>query len=291
MNLSNIIVNYNHSDVLMDCVESIYKTINEIEFEIIVIDNSSKDEGIEIVKEKFPKIKLIRNKQNVGFGSANNQGFKISKGETILFLNPDIVLSKSAVNDMLIYFNSHENIGALGPKMLSMDGTLQFSCRSFPDIWTGLFNRYSLMSKIFKNNKFSTRYLLTDFDHNEIKEVDWLSGSCMMISRKDFKKVALFDENYFLFNEDVDLCKKLKNQGHKIVYYPYAKVYHHITSSNGKVDPAIIIKRHLGMNYYLKKHHQLNIVTMSLVNFFIALRCFFHLLFNLVKTHEGTSKN
>ncbi len=187
---------------------------------------------------------------------------------------------------MISYFKSHQDIGVLGPKMVDMDETLQYSCRSFPEIWTGLFSRYSLMTKIFANNRYSARYLLSDFDHNKIKEIDWLSGSCMMIYRNVFKRVGFFDENYFLFNEDVDLCKNLKNQGYKIVYYPHSKVYHHITSSNGKVEPGIIIKRHLGMSYYFRKHHHLNFAIRYLVNFFIALRCLTQLLLNFVRTND-----
>ncbi len=283
MYLSNIIVNYNNSDVLNDCLESIYKTVDGIEFEIIVIDNSLKDNGIESIKKKFPEIKLIKNNKNVGFSRANNQAFKISEGDILLFLNPDIVLAEGAVTNMVTYLKSHKEIGVLGPKILNMDETLQYSCRSFPYVWTGLFNRYSLITKLFPNNYFTTKYLLTDFDHNDVREVDWVSGSCMMISKDIFKKVGSFDENYFLFNEDVDLCKNMINIGHKTVYYPFAKVYHRITSSNNKVDPNIIIKRHIGMSYYFKKHHYKNIGVRCFVNFFIALRCFSQLLFNLFR--------
>ena len=283
MYLSNIIVNYNNSDVLIDCLESIYKTVHEIKFEILVINNSLKDRGIKSVKKNFPEIKLIHNKINVGFARANNQAAKLAKGEILLFLNPDIVLTEGAVTNMLTYLKSHKETGVLGPKILNMDKTLQYSCRGFPDVWTGLFNRYSLITKLVPNNYFTAKYLLTDFDHNEVREVDWVSGSCMMISRDIFTKAGLFDENYFLFNEDVDLCKNMINHGYKTVYYPFAKVYHRITSSNNKVDSNIIIKRHLGMSYYFKKHHYKNIGIRCFVNFFITLRCFSQLLLNLFR--------
>lgn len=284
MDLSHIIVNYHNSDLLTDCIESIYKTVNAVEFEIIVINNSLNDTGIDEVKKKFPGIKLVQNKTNVGFARANNQAFKISKGNVLLFLNPDVILTKEAVNNMFAYLNANQETGILGPKILDPGGTLQYSCRSFPYIWTGLFNRYSLMTKLFPNNHFTKKYLLTDFDHKEIREVDWLSGSCMMISKGIFKKSGLFDENYFIFNEDVDLCKTVKNHGFKVVYYPCAKIYHHITSSNNRVDPSIIIKRHLGMSYYFKKHHYKNCAVRSFINVFITLRCFSQLVFNLLKT-------
>lgn len=283
MYLSNIIISYNNSAVIVDCIDSIYKTVKGIEHEIIVVNNSASDDGIKAVKQNFSKTKLIQNEINVGFAKANNQAAKLAKGDILLFLNPDIILTGGAVSSMLTYYNSNQNIGVLGPKMFNIDGTLQYSCRSFPGVWTGLFNRYSLMSKLFPNNRYTKNYLLVDFDHNETKEVDWLSGSCMMISRSIFLKVGLFDENYFIFNEDVDLCKRIKTHGYKIIYYPNSKVYHHITSSNARVSSKVIIKRHLGMSYYFKKHHYKNIGIRFFVNFFIALRCFSQLLFNLFR--------
>lgn len=283
MNLSNIIINYNNSAVIGDCINSIYKTVDGIEFETLVVDNSLRDDGIKIIKKKFPEIKLIQNKINVGFARANNQAAKLAKGDILLFLNPDIILTEGAVTNMVTYLKSHKEIGVLGPKILNMDKTLQYSCRSFPDVWTGLFNRYSLITKLVPNNYFTAKYLLTDFDHNEVREVDWVSGSCMMVSRDIFTKTGLFDENYFLFNEDVDLCKNMVNSGYQTVYYPSAKVYHKITSSNNKVDSTIIIKRHLGMSYYFKKHHYKNIGIRCFVNFFITLRCFSQLLLNLFR--------
>lgn len=264
----------------MDCINSIYKTVKGIENEIIVVNNSALDDGIKAVKQNFPKTKLIQNEINVGFAKANNQAAKLAKGDILLFLNPDIVLTEGAVNNMVTYLKSHKETGVLGPKILNMDKTLQYSCRSFPGVWTGLFNRYSFISRLFPNNRYTKKYLLLDFDHNGIKEVDWLSGSCMMISKNVFLKVGLFDENYFLFNEDVDLCKRMKNYGYKTIYFPDSKVYHHIISSNNRVSPDIIMKRHIGMCYYFKKHHRKNIFVRYFINFFIMLRCFSHLIIN-----------
>ncbi len=284
MNVSNIIVNYNNSALLNDCIDLIHKTVKGIKHEIIVVNNSALDDGIKAVKQNFPKTKLIQNEINVGFAKANNQAAKLAKGDILLFLNPDIVLTGGAVTNMLTYLKSHKEIGVLGPKILNMDETLQYSCRSFPGVWTGLFNRYSFMSGLFPNNRYTKKYLLLDFDHNEIKEVDWLSGSCMMISRNIFIKVGLFDENYFIFNEDVDLCKRMKNYGYKTIYYPNSKVYHHITSSNARVSSKVIIERHMGMCYYFKKHHRENIFVRCFINFFVMLSCLSQLIINLFRS-------
>lgn len=283
MNLSHIIVNYHNSGVLKQCLESIYSTVHNLEYEIIVVDNSCGDKGLPALKAGFPEVKFIENPENVGFAKANNQAARVARGEVLLFLNPDIVLTDGAVNNMIAGLRSDPSIAILGPKVLNVDGSLQYSCRSFPTFWTGLFNRYSIMTRFFPNNRFTTRYLMADFDHNSVKEVDWLSGCCMMTSRKMFFKIGLFDENYFLFNEDVDLCRSAKTSGYKVVYYPVAGVYHHITSSNRKLQPVIIIKRHLGMIYYYKKHHGDNIFPRVFINLSIALRCLLQLLINFFK--------
>lgn len=283
VNLSHIIVNYHNSDVLRKCIESIYGTVKNLEYEIIVVDNSCGDNGIPGLKKSFPDVRFIENAENVGFAQANNQAARLARGEILLFLNPDIELTEGAVNNMAAGLGLDPSIAILGPKVLNADGSLQYSCRSFPTIWTGLFNRYSLMTRFFPENRHSARYLMTDFDHNSAKEVDWLSGCCMMTPRSMFFKIGLFDENYFLFNEDVDLCKSAKTNGCKVVYYPSAVVYHHITSSNRRLPPGIIIKRHLGMIYYCRKHHRASIFSGLFVNLLITLRCFFQLLINFFK--------
>lgn len=283
VDLSHIIVNYHNSDVLEKCIESIYSTVQNLKYEIIVVDNSCGDRGVEQLRSKFPEVQFIENRQNEGFAKANNQAARVARGETLLFVNPDIVLTEGAVSGMLGGLKSDRFIAILGPKVLNDDGSLQYSCRSFPTFWTGLFNRYSILTRLFPGNRFSTRYLMMDFDHNAVKEVDWVSGCCMMSPREIFFKIGLFDENYFLFNEDVDLCKNAKNNRYKVIYYPFAEVYHRITSSNRKLAPEIIIKRHLGMSYYFRKHHDAGIIPGLFINTMIATRCLLQLIANFFK--------
>ena len=283
MELSFIIVNSHNSSTLVDCLESIFTTPRGIEFEVIVVDNSPEDEDMKKVEGKFPQARFLKNAENLGFAVGNNQGFENSRGETIMFLNPDAVLIEEISLDMLNHLKAHPDIGILAPKVLDPNGTLQYSCRHFPTVWTGLFNRYSLLSRLFPHNRFSAHYLMTDFDHNQTREVDWVSGCCIMISRGKFLQVGKFDENYFLFNEDIDLCRLIKSFGYPIIYYPHAKVYHYITASDGKTAPQAIIKRHKGMSYYFKKHHSENVLTQIMVNAMISLRCLSQLFLNLFK--------
>ena len=268
MNLSCIIVNYYNSAPLKNCLESVTQTLRKISFEIIVVDNSQDDPGMLDIKESYPQIRYIQNPTNTGFAKANNQAVRSAQGEILLFLNPDTILTDQAIEKMQEHLKSNADIGALGPKVLNTDGSLQYSCRHFPTLMTGFFNRYSLLSRWFPDNPYTVRYMMKDFSHEEIREVDWLSGCCLMVPRTVFEKAGGFDEHYFLFNEDVDLCRAIHQNGFKVIYFPFAKITHHISTSNSKVPVDIIIKRHLGMSHYYGKNHGGNLVARMIVNIF-----------------------
>ncbi len=283
MDLSCIIVNYQNSKSLKCCLDSIYQTIEEIDLEVIIVDNSEEDPGLKSIKENYPKVHIVDNPTNVGFSKANNQAASIALGEFLFILNPDTILKKNTVNSMFKHISSHQEIGVLGPKVLNPNGSLQYSCRRYPTLWTGLFNRYSILSRFYPQNRFTSHYLMLDFDHNDTTPVDWLSGCCLMISKSIFKKINGFDENYFLFNEDIDLCRMVHKTGKKVVYFPEAKVFHKVSTSNSKTSAKVIIQRHLGMMYYFKKHHSKNLLIRGIVNFLISIRGISQLLTNLSK--------
>jgi N-acetylglucosaminyl-diphospho-decaprenol L-rhamnosyltransferase len=283
VDLSCIIVNYKNSGPLKDCLASLYQTVQGLEFEVIIVDNSENDPGLQPLKELYPKAQFISNSSNVGFSKANNQAGKIGQGNVLIFLNPDTILPDQSINSMYRYFRSHTETGALGPKVVNPDGSLQYSCRRYPTLWTGLFNRYSILSQLFPGNRFTSQYLMRDFDHNEIRPVDWLSGCCLMVSKSTFDISHGFDENYFLFNEDVDLCRTINQAGKEVIYFPEAKVIHQVSTSNSKTTARVIIQRHLGMMHYFKKHHGGNLLTRGVINFFISLRGVTQLLINFIK--------
>jgi N-acetylglucosaminyl-diphospho-decaprenol L-rhamnosyltransferase len=283
VDLSIIIVNYHNSDLLSNCLKSVYKTIEKTQFEVIIVDNSSKDEGLESILKLYPKTQYIKNSKNRGFASANNQGAKIAIGDFLLFLNPDTIMIENAVESMLSHIRSDSSIGVLGPKVLNSDESIQYSCRRFPTIWSGLFNRYSLATRFFPNNRHSRNYLMLDYDHSFTRSVDWISGCCMMISKLIFKKVNGFDESYFLFIEDVDLCQVIKKKGLRVIYFPNAKIFHKITSSNARLTLRIIINHHQGMIYYNQKYRKTNFIIQHMINSIIIARCLLQILLNIVK--------
>lgn len=290
VNLSCIIVNYHNSAPLKSCLESVYRTLRKISFEVIIVDNSQNDPGMVFLKESYPQVKVIQNATNVGFAKANNQAALSAQGDTLLFLNPDTILTDQAIEKMVAHLESNQDIGALGPKVLNTDGSVQYSCRRFPTLMTGFFNRYSLLSRWFPSNPYTVQYLMKDFNHIENREVDWLSGCCLMVPRAVFEKVGGFDEHYFLFNEDVDLCRAIAQHGFKVMYFPLAEITHHVSTSNSKVPVEIIIKRHRGMRHYYEKHHGKNPLMKTIVNIVIALRCLSQLAFNVFKGTRGALK-
>ncbi len=282
MDLSFIIVNYRSSRELLRCIESIRASEFFGVTEILVIDNSDVDSGTPIVRETFPDIKLIKNTDNIGFARACNQAARIAAGRLLLFVNPDAELDPGTASSLSSYLDEHPKVGAVGPKVLNTDGTLQYSCRRFPTVWSGLFNRYSLLTRLFPNNPYSRHYLMSDMDHEATQKVDWLSGCCLMVKRDVFQKVGMFDENYFLFIEDVDLCRTLGDNGFDVVYHPETSIVH-ASSMNRRASLNSIIKRHQGMSHYHRKYIKGNLMTRTVLDGLISLRCCLQLVLNIFR--------
>lgn len=253
--ISIITVNYNSGTLLMKCLESIFAQECSQEIEVIIIDNKSTDKSIEGIETLFPQIKLIKNKKNTGYTKGNNVGIRQSEGKYVVLLNPDTVLMRNAVQQMSEFMDRTSDAGAIGPKLINTDGSLQLSCRSFPSWRNALFSRYSLLTRLFPRNKYSVEYLYTDWPHNEIKEVDWLSGACLMIRREVFEKIGLFDEAFFMYCEDVDICYRIKQAGWKNLYYPYAEVVHYIGCGKEKIPIRLIVNHHISMYKFYRKHY------------------------------------
>lgn len=258
MELSIIMVNYNTGTLLRDCLNSINKNIRGILFEIIVIDNNSQDQSVKIIKEEFKGVKLIENQKNLGFSKANNQGIAQSSGKYLLLLNPDTVITSGNVFSIIQYMEMHRDIGILGTKIFDADGKIQLSCRSFPSFKTALFTRYALFTKLFPKNRLSADYLLSDWDHNAIRQVDWVSGACMLIRKGLLEDIGPLDENFFMYCEDVDICLRAKKSGWKIAYFPDFSVIHHISGSSKGLRFKNIFIHHKSMLIFYKKHFKRN---------------------------------
>ena len=256
MDLSAVIINYKSRDALADCLRALNADARpELELETLVIDNDSRDGTPAMLAARFPQARLIVNAENVGYARAVNQGFAATRAPFVLVLNPDCVPHAGSLGAMREYLLAHPKAALAGPRLLNSDGSLEYSARSFPTPFTFLFNRYSLFTRLFPGNPWSRRYLMSDWDHATTRDVDWLSGACMLVRREAVAEVGGMDEAFFMFNEDVDWCRRMKPAGWAVTYEPAAVVVHHIGASRSRVATRVIWGRHLGMIHYFHKHH------------------------------------
>jgi N-acetylglucosaminyl-diphospho-decaprenol L-rhamnosyltransferase len=225
MDISVIIVNYKSQDKVLKCLESLSKADwGGLAREIIVVDNDSGDD-LSAVKVLYPEAKIIQSEKNLGMGGGNNLGAKNSTGEFILILNPDTVVQGDSIIKLHQYLKDNKQAGIVGPKLLNPDGTLQFSCLRFPKLHTPILRR-TFWGRFFPGHV--DNFLMKDFDHAAVKEVDWLMGSSLLIRRDILEKDGfIFDETFFMYFEDTDLCRRTKKKhGYQVVYYPGAAVIH-----------------------------------------------------------------
>jgi GT2 family glycosyltransferase len=224
MKLSIVIVHFNTPDLLRKCLKSIYAQDHNFQFEIIVIDNAS--ENFKAVEVDFPQVKMIRNRKNLGFARANNQGWNSSSGEYVLFLNPDTEISNGSLERMLKFMELRTDIGILGPKLVYPDGSTQPSCRKFYNLRVIIMRRLPFCSRLF-GRKILRDHLMLEGNGECVREADWLIAACIMVPRPVLEKMGGFDGGYKLYFEDVDLCFRIKKEGLKVVYYPESTVLHH----------------------------------------------------------------
>jgi len=254
LDLSISIVNFNTKYFLEKSLLSIYKNTRYIDFEVFIVDNGSTDGSAEMVRNKFSKAKLIVNKENVGFARANNQVIKESKGRYILLLNSDTEVLPSTFELMVKFMDSHAEVGALGCKLLNPDGSLQRSCRSFPNFLT-LFLESTFLDQVFFRKRFFGGYQMTYWDHDDIREVDQPMGACLMVRRKAVEDVGLLDEDFFMFFEEVDWCSRIKERGWKIYFLPHAKVIHYGGQSIKKLNLPMFFTWHKSRYRYFRKRY------------------------------------
>jgi GT2 family glycosyltransferase len=228
MDLAIIIVTWNTKDLLQKCLDSIYKTIHDITFEVIVIDNASEDDTVVMLRGNFPHITLLKNSQNLGFGAANNQGLQIMRGRYALLLNSDTVLTIHAVEELFAFMETHPESAMACGQLLNSDGSKQNSIASFPSLLT-LMTNMPLLEYLFPKRYPSKRY-----NYEKPIEVDSGIGACLLVRKKAIDEVGMFDERYFFFFEETDWAYQMKKAGWKIFHIPTAFIYHFQGQSIGR---------------------------------------------------------
>jgi GT2 family glycosyltransferase len=271
LKVSVVIVSYNVRGFLENLLASMRRSLSGIESEIIVVDNYSDDDTVEFVKRDFPEVKLIENRINAGFGRANNQGVKVASGEYLLIINPDAIVQEDTVKEMVDFMSTHPDAGAASCKVLNANGTLQKTCRrGFPTPWVA-FTKISGLSALFPKTKTFGRYNLTYLNPGRIHEVDAIGGSFMFIPRRIFTEVGGFDEDYFMYGEDIDLCYKIKKAGYKVYYTPQTTAIHFKGESTRRSGINQTYEFYRAMNVFVEKRYGSGTFLSSLLNAAIIL--------------------
>lgn len=232
IDISIIIVNFNSGDLLLNCLESVEKYTKELTYELIVVDNNSRDDSIQKIENKFnEKLTVIKNKENRGFGKANNQGLKIAKGDYILFLNNDTIFIENTLKILLDYLrneyliNNENRKVLIAPRLLNEDRSIQKSVYSFQTLWLS-FTTYFFLYLLFPKSKYFNKYYLMNKGIVSTTEVEIVTGAFMLFNKKDIIELNGFDEDFFFYGEDNDLCKRFTDCGGKILYYPHSNLLH-----------------------------------------------------------------
>lgn len=252
--LSIIIVNYNVRFFLEQALLSVRKGVRNIAAEIFVVDNNSVDGSVKMLREKFPDVILIQNKENVGFAKANNQAIAKAKGEFILLLNPDTIVEEDTFEKCLQFMDGHPEAGGLGVKMLDGKGNfLPESKRGFPTPFVAFCKAFGL-SRIFSHSKFFNRYHLGFLSENETHEIDVLAGAFMFLRKAALEKAGLLDEQFFMYGEDIDLSYRIVKTGYKIFYFPETRIIHYKGESTKKGSMNYVRMFYQAMIIFSQKH-------------------------------------
>lgn len=254
LDLSIIIVSYNVKHHLQECLQSIYHSTKRVGFEITVVDNSSNDGSVDMVKSEFPEVRLIENCQNLGFARATNQGLRENGGRYTLLLNPDTVVLPNALDKMVEFMEANSHAGALGCKLLYPDGSLQRSCRSFPTLTTAFFKNTGL-EKLFPKSKVIGKYRIGYWSYNDVREVDQPTGAALMVRQEVITQVGLLDKQFYMYYEDIDWCFRIKKRGWKIYFIPLAQIIHYRKQSAKLAMPEMIIQGYKSRHKFFRKHY------------------------------------
>lgn len=249
--ISIILVNYNGINVLINCLNSLEKFINQDNYEIIMVDNNSQDNSPDMIENQFPNIKLIKLPKNIGFGAGNNAGAKIATGEVLFLLNTDTILIENTPQILANYLHQNQDVGVVSSRITFEDGSYQLSCGKLPNLIIEFIDKLKYTLDRKWHSFFSTWY---DKQYSSVKEVGWVTGACLMIRRDIFEKLGGFDESFFMYFEDKDFCKRVNDAGFKVIYYPKTSLIHLLGGSSQSVKKSVNNYYRDSQIYYYQKH-------------------------------------
>jgi len=250
IDVSIIIISWKMRDFLKVCLDSICRVTKGISFELIVIDNDSRDGTAELIQKSYKNIKLIKNSVNRGVAPARNQGIEIAKGQYIFSLDADMELKENSIEHLFKYMEQNPNVGLAGCKLVDSQNNLQYSCKKFPNLFALIFRRLENHNFI-QNSTTLKNHIMKDWDHNSIREVDYVIGACHFFRRELINNVGLYDEKIFYGPEDMDLCLRIWKNNFTVVYYPFTSIFHHEQRITKKKVLSKISFKHLNGILYI----------------------------------------
>jgi GT2 family glycosyltransferase len=241
--VSVVVVTYNALPLLERSMASVEG------YETIVVDHGSTDGTVELVRERFPAARVIE-QANLGFGAGMNAGMRVATGDYFLLLNADAWVLDDAVERLVAFADVHTEAAVVGPKLLNPDGTLQRSVRGFPTVWR-IATEYLFLRKLAPRSRLFNAFYGAGFDHESVREAEFLGGACLLVRREAFEATGGFDEDFFMMSEEVDWCFRFRQAGWKVLFYPGAEVVHVLSSS---ANPAMFRELVRGHLRFLSKH-------------------------------------
>ncbi len=258
--LSIIVVNYNGGERFVRCIASTFEHRPEAPVQVIVSDNASVDGSADRVEELHPEVELLRNESNLGLCKAFNRGLRRAKGKYVLSLDNDTRLLPGALEGLIRYLETHEEVGAAGGKLLNPDMSIQRAARGQPSAWNALFGRRSFLTRVFPGNPFTRRYLMLEHaESSEPFEVDWSSLAALMVKKDVLDSIGGLDEDYFVYWSDADLCARIRRRGWKIFSVPTALIVHDesLAGRKGRQSTRMVVDFHKGAyRHYVRNRLQ-----------------------------------
>lgn len=273
--VSVIIVSWNARNYLLECLDSLSQAVCSYPMEVIIVDNASNDGSPEMVEERYPHVRLVRNSENLGFAKANNIGIGESHGRYVALVNSDVHILPDCITRLVEYCETSSDVGMVGPRIQGGTGVLQRSCRGFPGVWN-ILCRALMLDAVFSRSRWCNGYLMRYWPHDDCRDVDILSGCFWLVRRSALDEVGLLDEGFFMYGEDMDWCKRFRKSGWRVVFNPDAEAIHYGGGSSSNAPTRFFVEKQRADLRYWQKHHNGMAVAA-----YISISCLHHVLRSL----------
>lgn len=263
MDLSVVVVSYNTRDLLRACLTSVISTMSSTaNYEVFVVDNASLDGSAAMVKDTFPRVRLMANRENRGFAAANNQAIRESTGQYVILLNPDTLVRDGALERMAKFMEGHPNVGVVGPRLVFPDGSFQHSAFAFPTLPMIFFDFFPLNHRLI-NSRLNGRYPRALYDAGDPFPIDHPLGAGLMVMRRTIEEVGSLDERFFMYCEEIDWCMRIKEAGWQILCFPRAQIIHYVGQSTKQFRADMFVELHKSRYRLYEKHYSRSFLRMA----------------------------